>query len=79
MARKLATLCPPSVPEMQEKGIAKLATAQEDHPAIKRAYALLQDAFEQVKHCGWLLLHRFVPRMHVGRCKVARGGWLLPT
>lgn len=33
---------------VQEKGIAKLATALDDHPAIKRAYALLQDAFEQV-------------------------------
>ncbi|KAI7838794.1 hypothetical protein COHA_007409 [Chlorella ohadii] len=31
----------------QEKGIAKLATSLDDHPAIKRAYDLLQDAFEQ--------------------------------
>ncbi len=33
---------------LQEKGIAKLATSLDDHPAIKRAYDLLQDAFEQV-------------------------------
>ena len=32
----------------QERGVAKLATALDDHPAIARAYALLRDAFEQV-------------------------------
>lgn len=32
----------------QEKGIAKLATALDDHPAVQRAYALLKDAFEEV-------------------------------
>lgn len=31
----------------QERGVAKLATALDDHPAIARAYALLRDAFEQ--------------------------------
>lgn len=48
VARTHAILSPLTASEAQEKGIAKLATALEDHPAIKRAYALLQDAFEQV-------------------------------
>ena len=33
----------------QEKGVAKLALALEDHPAVARAYGLLRDTFEQVR------------------------------
>lgn len=40
----------------QERGVAKLALALDDHPAIARAYALLQKAFEQVGQLsgGWV-------------------------
>lgn len=36
----------------QERGVAKLALALDDHPAIARAYALLQKAFVQVRQHG---------------------------
>ena len=32
----------------QERGVARLALSLDDHPAVKRAYELLRDAFEQV-------------------------------
>ncbi|PSC73481.1 DNA primase small subunit [Micractinium conductrix] len=31
----------------QERGVARLALSLDDHPAVKRAYELLRDAFEQ--------------------------------
>lgn len=36
----------------QERGVAKLALALDDHPAIQRAYSLLLEAFEQVWAAG---------------------------
>ena len=39
----------------QEKGLAKLALALDNHPAVQRAYALLRGAFEEVRCAGGVL------------------------
>jgi hypothetical protein len=36
----------------QEKGVARLALAADDHPAVARAYELLREAFETVSAAG---------------------------
>jgi hypothetical protein len=36
----------------QEKGLARLATAADDHPAVRRAYDMLLPAWEEVCALG---------------------------